>query len=110
MEPSKVEYMFLGDVLVLNFLTERFELPEARMLEDLIFEKFSNQNGKIVLNLSNTDYINSTAVSVLVRIGSELDLKLSDLKPEVIHILETIGIFELLKTYPDVKSACEAFG
>jgi anti-anti-sigma factor len=109
MEPSRIEYMYRGDILVLNFLTERFELREAKMLEDMIFEKLTERNEKVVLNLSNTDYINSTAVSVLVRIAAEKRLRLSDLKPEVISILDTIGIFELLKTYPSVRDACIAF-
>jgi len=101
--------MYHGDILVLNFLTERFELREAKMLEDMIFQKLTGRNEKVVLNLSNTDYINSTAVSILVRIAAEKRLRLSDLKPQVVHILDTIGIFEFLKTHPSVQDACIAF-
>jgi anti-anti-sigma factor len=109
MEPSKIEYMHHGDVLVVNFLTERFELPEAEMLESIVFEKFAETSGKVVLNLSNAAYINSSAVSVIVRVAAEKNLRLADLKPEMVKILDMIGIFELLKTYPDIHTAVESF-
>lgn len=96
-------------VLVVRVTSDHLELDEAQSLLRLIFESSTGQAPNILLNLAGVRYINSTGVSLLVRIGTERVLRVVNLNPSVVKVLDSIGILSLLKIHRSEREAMEAF-
>lgn len=96
-------------VLVIRVTSDRFELDEAQSLLRLVFESSSGLAPNILLNFAGVKYLNSTGVSLLVRIGTERALRVVNLNPSVVKVLDSIGILALLKIHRSEREAMEAF-
>ena len=97
-------------VLVIRVTSDHFELDEAQSLSRLVFESTDGQSPRILLNFAGVKYINSTGVSLLVRIGTERELRVVHLNPNVIRVMDSIGILALLQIHRSEREAMEAFG
>ena len=96
-------------VLVVRVTSDHFELDESQSLFRLVFESTDGQSPRILLNFAGVKYINSTGVSLLVRIGTERELRVVHLNPDVIRVMDSIGILGLLNVHRSEREAMEAF-
>jgi anti-anti-sigma factor len=69
---------------------------------------------KVVLNLAEADYLDSSGLGTLVRMLSVLraaggDLKLCELPPSVRRVLQVTNLLTVFSTYPSEREAIEAF-
>jgi anti-anti-sigma factor len=69
---------------------------------------------KVVLNLAETDYLDSFGLGTLVRTHSVLrarggELKLCELHPSVLRVLQMTKLLTVFATYQSEKDAIEAF-
>lgn len=101
----------IGDkgVLIVRILDDRFELEQAQILSRLIFESTAGDAPRILLNFAGVRYINSTGVSLLVRIGTERELRVINVNPSVRKVMDSIGILPLLKVHRTEQEALDAF-
>ena len=95
--------------MVVRITSDHFELEEAQSHSRLIFESSSGAAPRVLLNFAGVKYINSTGVSLLVRIGTERELRVVNLNPNVIKVMDSIGILPLLKIHRTEREAMEAF-
>jgi anti-sigma B factor antagonist len=82
----------------------------VRQLERLIAGGVS----KVIVDCSNLDYVSSYGVSILVRLHHNLarhggDVKLANIKSNVVSLLSLLRIDGVLDIYPDVNRARLAF-
>jgi anti-sigma B factor antagonist len=69
---------------------------------------------KIILNLAEADFLDSSGLGTLVRVLSVLraaggDLKLCELLPSVSRVLQITNLHMVFSTYPSEREAIEAF-
>jgi len=96
-------------VLAVRITDDRFELDQAQSLSRLIFESTTGDSPRILLNFAGVRYINSTGVSLLVRIGTERELRVINVNPAVRKVMDSIGILPLLKIHRNEQDALDAF-
>jgi stage II sporulation protein AA (anti-sigma F factor antagonist) len=77
-------------------------------------EKQTELRKKVVVHLAEADYIDSSGLGALVRQLGMLraaggDLKLCQLSPFALQVLEVTGLLSVLPTYPSEREAIEAF-
>lgn len=113
---SSTELMTLredGDINIIEIKTDLSSYAASdlrRMLESLL----SQNIGKVVVNLSAVNHINSTAVGALVGVAKRLrqeggDLKICGLAENLTRTFNLIGASSVVEIYESEKSALAAF-
>jgi anti-anti-sigma factor len=104
-----VFFEIANGVLILRFQSSRFTLAEAIEVRDLVYEKFSGTLKNVILNLNGVDYIDSAAISLIVRVSNELGLRITNVSPPVVAILSKMQLFDLLYVLPSEYEARRSF-
>ena len=102
-----------ADIKIIDVMTDLSSyaaLDLRKILDDLLLEKVD----KVVVNFSEVNHINSTAVGTLVGIAKRLrqnggDLKLCHLGPPLTRTFNLIGASSVVEIYESEKSALAAF-
>ena len=107
------EKIYLGDILVLAVNLTRAILNEAIPFKKIVEDEINSGHTKIVIDLSQCDYIDSTFFGVIVRVSKlliDMGYKLKVVKPAIvgeyifIHT-NTDHLFDKYKTREDaIKS------
>jgi len=84
----------------------------VNLVEEL--EKLVHGHEKVVLDLKDVAYLSSAGVRAIVKMlrneqKSGGAVKLAAIPKTVAETLETVGMMELLKTYPTVEDAIASF-
>ena len=103
----------IGDVTV-NAIKGRVDRAGATELELILLADVRDGIQKMILDLSEVPYINSTGMRVLAQTLTELrkaggDLLLVNLHPRVKRVFEIIGFLQFFVIYENIDSALEAF-
>jgi anti-anti-sigma factor len=88
--------------------TSRLRLDEAQQLSKLIDEDHPDATA-IILNLHGVDYIDSTGISLLVRVASMRPLLLCRLSAMVSDVLDSTGMLKLLNVDASERQAMDRF-
>ena len=104
----------LGGVTVLDVGGEFTGGGETDQLRSAILEEASRGNTRLVLDLSECRWMNSSGISVLVEAyrnyaGRHAVIKLCRLQKRLINQLVTVRLLALLGSYPTVEEAIAAF-
>jgi anti-sigma B factor antagonist len=102
-----------ADVKIIDVKTDLSSYAASdlrKVLENLLMEKAN----KVVVNFSEVNHINSTAVGTLVGIAKRLrqnggDLKLCNLASTLTRTFNLIGASSVVEIYESEKSAIAAF-
>ncbi len=108
-----VETQNVGDVVVVRCRGRIVSGDEARFLQ-LELEKRTGLTKNVVLELADVTYIDSGGLGALVRIFGVLraergDLKLCQLSPFVVQVLQATNLLGVFHPYASEKEAIEAF-
>jgi len=98
----------IGDVLVLRPANEHLKLEAADAIAQTLSHPAYAAVQKVIVVLNHVQYVDSTGISLLVRIGSERTLRLADISPKVRKILEAMdlaALFAIDDTEADALSA-----
>lgn len=95
-------------VVIVRAFTNRLRLDEAQSLSALIDEVYPEAPA-IILNLHGIDFIDSTGISLLVRVASMRTLMLCRLSPTVEEILDTTGMLRLLNVDASERQAMDRY-
>lgn len=105
---------FVGDVLVekVNFL--RATIKEATIFRDRIYETIAMKQYKIVIDLSNCEFIDSTFLGALVMILKRITEKGGELKlvvpgSDAFEIMNTMGLYRVFNNYKSEIDALQSF-
>ena len=96
-------------VLVLKVPGKDFVLEQSQDLVDLVFDQPDRVSGDIILDLGGVSYINSSGVSVIIRLNLEKNLRLVNPSPMVREILELTGVLPFVPTFKSVEEAAASF-
>lgn len=100
----------IGDVLVLRPAAAHLKLEAAQAIAETLASPVYHAVRKIVVVLSRVEYIDSTAISLLVRIATERQLRLCALSPKIRKVLENLRLVGLFEAHDTEAQALAAFG
>jgi anti-anti-sigma factor len=92
-------------VLVLRVPGKDFVLEQCQDLVDFVFDQPDRAPRDIILDLGTVSYINSSGVSVIIRLNLEKNLRLVNPSPMVREILELTGVLPFVPTYKSIEEA-----
>lgn len=92
----------------------RLDAAGARPLEEELRNQLALGHARLVLDLSETRYINSNGLRALLRARKDAEqqngaLKLCNLTPRLIEIFEMAGFDQVFQFYPTRAEAIKAF-
>jgi anti-sigma B factor antagonist len=98
-----------GDVVVVSVAGE-LDMATAPQLQDQITDLLDKGRSRLVFDLSDVSFCDSTGLSVFVRAKNSSDeaggvVRLAAPQRGVLRILEVSGLVEVLHTYPTVEQA-----
>jgi anti-sigma B factor antagonist len=98
-----------GDVSFVT-VSGRVDSETAPQLDDALAKFTNGEGGKIVVNLRGVDYMSSAGLRALVKAyqaarKSGGDLRLAAVSNPVEVVLRTVGMMDMLKSYPTDKEA-----
>lgn len=110
----KITEQTYGDILVEFIKFERATIKEADLLKDNLAKAIISGFKKIIVDLSEVEYIDSTFLGVLVsalkRVTKEHgDIRLIGFKPAVHAMFELTRMFRVFQTYSDLHKAIKSF-
>jgi anti-sigma B factor antagonist len=95
-------------------LRGRFSLTEGQAVHEMLVDLFRDGQRKVVLNLRDVSYLDSSGLGQLVRglytaekHGAEL--KVIGLSPRVEEVLKLTNPYEMFSDYPDEQTALGSF-
>jgi anti-sigma B factor antagonist len=108
-----LEIQLIGDVVVIRCRGRIVLGKEADVLQAEL-NKQTELRKKVVLNLAETDYLDSRGLGTLVRALSVLrakggELKLCELHPSVLEVLQVTNLLKVFAPYQSEKEGIEAF-
>ena len=104
-----IEYSVENGVLVASVPSRDFVMEQAQDVVDLVFDKFDSGPAEIVLDISAVNYINSSGISVVIRLNLERKLVLVGPTRTVRDILELTGVLPFVPEAPSVGEALKLF-
>jgi len=89
-------YEVTDGILIFRFSSTRFTLSEAEIIRNVIYDRFESIVRNVILNLNGVDYMDSAAISLVVRITNEMGLRIVNVSGSVESILRKMQIYDLL--------------
>jgi len=110
----KFDKQLIGDVLVISIDGEIMGGPEEDDFRKLIDEAIQNDQIKIVLNLANAKWMNSSGLGMLIRAltvlrSSEGDLKLANVSDRIRRPIEITRLNAVLVIYDSLDLAVQSY-
>ena len=101
-----------GDVVVVTVAGE-LDMGTAPQLQDQITDLLDKGRSRLVFDLADLSFCDSTGLSVFVRAKNSCDeaggvVRLAAPQRGVLRILQVSGLVEVLQTYPTVDEAVTA--
>jgi anti-sigma B factor antagonist len=101
-----------GDVVVVSVAGE-LDMATAPQLQDQVTDLLDKGHSRLVFDLANVSFCDSTGLSVFVRTKNSCDeaggiVRLAAPQRGVLRILEVSGLVEVLPTYSTVDEAVAA--
>ena len=103
-----------GDVVILDLKGNLVRGVGDEMLRDAVDRLLADRSGKLLINLSDVTFLDSSGIGELVaskKVADQLGtrLKLMQLPERVKHTLKLSLILPLFETYPSEETALAAF-
>jgi anti-anti-sigma factor len=104
----------IKDVLIIQINYTRATFSEANFLKSAIEKGIEKGYVKIILDLSNCEYVDSTFLSIMVNGLKQVsklngDIRVVGLQPTVLAMFELTRIFRVFQTYSDLQKAVDSF-
>lgn len=104
----------IGDLLVEIITANRATVKDSEYLKEQLTLKIDQGYKKIIIDLSECEFIDSTFLGVLVNtlrkaVKSGGDLKLVGFKPAVKSMFELTRMFRVFETFNDLQDAIKSY-
>ncbi len=88
--------------------------PDASLLHDKLHECIEQNKRKVIIDLSQVDWMNSTGLGILISSYTTLrnnngDLKLANVTDKIQSLLTITKLISVFKTYDSVDDAAKSF-
>jgi anti-sigma B factor antagonist len=99
------------DVIDISGQLDAFSTPDAKAE----FKKLTDSRRfKLVLNLANLTYVNSTAIGAIVAVAQQVrrrkgDLKICGMKEDIRKVFDLVGASKILEIFETEQEAASSF-
>ena len=112
MENFSVTSELNGDVMIVT-VSGRVDSVTAATL-DTELGKIAHNNKKIVLDLKDVEYMSSAGIRAIVKVlqsakKAKGGAKLANIPGNVVEVLETVGMLQIVEAFPTVDEAVASF-
>jgi len=112
MESFSVKSELNGDVTIVTVTGRVDSVTAATMDADLT--KIVQNSKKIVIDTKDVDYISSAGIRSIVKLLQSAKkagggVKLANVPANVVDVLETVGMLQMLEAFPTVDEAVASF-
>jgi anti-sigma B factor antagonist len=101
-----------GEILVVSLRDKRLDAVIAASFREAMLERISQGQNKIVLDLTNVGFLDSSGlgaiVAILKQVGHEGCLHLCGVSPAVMAVLRLTRMDRVFKTFPTRAAALAA--
>ncbi len=98
-----------GDVLLVRMAHVHLKFAQAQELSDALDEADLAGYRRVVFNLDGVEYIDSSGISVLVRLAAERQLRLCCLGAAVEAVLRKMNMHDLFAVFETERAAMDSF-
>lgn len=104
----------VGDVLIESVNFSRATFKEAGIFKDRLVYDILRNNRKIIIDLSQCEYIDSTFLGTLVVVLKKMTERGGEIKyvipqPSALYLFKITGLFGVLNLYKSKEEALEGF-
>lgn len=101
-----------GDITIVTISGRVDSVTAANM--DAELAKIAHDNKKIVLDIKGVEYMSSAGIRAIVRVLQSArkaggGVKLANVPANVVEVLETVGMMQMLEAFPTVDEAVASF-
>lgn len=107
--PGEFETEVRDGILRIRVHKAELKAAEAEYLVEVVFDELGGDCDRVLLNLAEVEYVNSTVMSALSRVSVARDLRVVAMQPSVERILDTMGLLQFLDRCPTEEAALEEF-
>ena len=108
-EDDTCNYRFVNETLIVRLLTKEFKMAEARNYAELVFDRLKPRIRRLVIDIGEVTYMNSSGISVLARSSAEFSLKIANVSEHVRNVMDVMGLLAVIKLYDSADDALAAF-
>lgn len=110
----KIKSHAKGDAVVLEPTGKLMGGSDVGQLDDQLYALLGDEQKKVVLDLGKTDWINSSAIAILIHHRSKFieiggRLKLANLTKKVQQIIDLTKLARVFDIYDTVEAALESY-
>ena len=103
----------VGDITIVD-VSGRFTLIEGEAIHELLGDLFRDGRKRVLLNLRNVSYLDSSGIGQLVRAvltarQNDAELRAVDLSNRVQEILRLTNLHTVFTDFPDEQAAIRSF-
>jgi anti-anti-sigma factor len=109
-EDAVCNYRFEGDTLIVRLLSKEFKMAEARRYAELVFDRLKPRAKRLIVDIGEVTYMNSSGISVLARSSAEFPLKIANVSEHVRNVMDVMGLLAVIEIYDSADAALAAFG
>ena len=107
-------FEYFGNVILLKILVNKATVRISDPLKKELIEKINESNNKIVVDLSRTDFVDSTFLGVLLAglkkaTLNDGDLRISGLQENVQAIFKLTRLYRIFGIYNTTEEAIKSF-
>ena len=99
------------DIIDINGQLDAFTTPDVKAE----FKKLTDaRHYKLILNLQNVNYVNSTAIGAIVAVAQQVrrrkgDLKIFGMKEDIRKVFDLVGASKILEIFDTEQEAIDSF-
>jgi anti-anti-sigma factor len=110
MDSRGIAHEYKDEILIVRFSKDELKIQDAERIIEIVFdleESWDIEN--VILIMTGVTYTNSTVISAVGRIADAKDLRIVDMHPKVVNIMDTMGILSFLELAPTLEEAIGSF-
>ena len=108
------ETLFVNDLVIEIVNLSRATYKEAGQLKKSLDEQIQNKHKKIIVDLSQCEFIDSTFLGVLVVVLKKMGERGGEIKyiipqPSALYLFKLTGLYSVLNLYKNIDEAMQSF-
>ena len=110
MDIKGIAHEYKDEILFIRFSKDELKIQDAERIIEIAFDLEESWDiEKVILMMTGVTYTNSTVISAIGRLADAKDLRIVDMHPKVVNIMETMGLLSFLELSPSLEEAVGSF-
>jgi anti-anti-sigma factor len=108
-EPLSMEMSEIANGILVLTVTGALDSDTDRDFRKQLRDLSSSSVRRLIMDLTNLNYINSTSIGEIATSMGTFDLRMSGVQPGVLRVLKMVGLDKAIKCFSSVEQASASF-